>query len=433
MKSRHHSRLRVPFRTVLLLLSLGFCHEVFPQCGSQWTLIARYPVGPPSPVTSIVPVPEESGSLICGTAWLWDDPASGGIYRFQDQPLAWTYIALAGERVEKLKRFLNKPNSIFAVTNRGLYVADSTAAEWNLVREGGAEQFRDFAIAPEDSTLWILVKNQAGSGTILLSRNSGETWHHFYEGYPRANLTFSNRDPSAFYFAEGYSLKRGSVTDSTFVNILTIPGEVILETVAHAREPWIYCVTPRHLILYDEMTEDTLCAEFPEFVDGTYGLLYQDGVGLLVSSSFALYSVSDNLRQWTTANDSLPTGSYAWWMCSDDSLWLAAFSGYAVYCRSSGNAIDHPASQVATGKTTIFPNPIAPNGTLTLEISGQGIRSVVLYNLLGQEVYRHSMSNDFAGEHQVHIALPAEIPTGVYFAAISTAKRSLVQKVIVNR
>jgi len=372
--------------------------------------------------------------LICGTAWLWNDSVSGGIYRFQGQPLAWTYVALAGESVEKLKRFPNKPNSIFAVTDLALYTSNLEAAEWDIVVIGGTEHPQDFAIAPGDSTLWVLVKHFLGPGTILISRDSGETWHRFYEGYPRGNLTFSSRDPSAFYFLEGYSLKRGSATDSTFVNILTIPGEAILETVAHVREPWIYCVTPRHLILYDEVTEDTLCAEFPEFVDGAYGLLYQDGVGLLVSSSFALYSVSDNLRQWTTANDSLPTGSYAWWLYSDGSVSVAAFDQYnAVFCRAPSNAIDHPTSQLASGKTIVFPNPIAPNGTLTLEITGQDIRSVVLYNLLGQEVYRHSMSNDFAGEHQVHIALPSEVSSGIYFVTVNTAEQSLVRKVIVNR
>ncbi|MBU0508355.1 T9SS type A sorting domain-containing protein [bacterium] len=81
----------------------------------------------------------------------------------------------------------------------------------------------------------------------------------------------------------------------------------------------------------------------------------------------------------------------------------------------------------------VFPNPATAGGMLTLDLPGQPLRPIVLYNLLGQEVYRHSVSNPpNTGGRQVLLTLPSGIPSGVYFANVVTAKESVVRKVIVH-
>lgn len=100
-----------------------------------------------------------------------------------------------------------------------------------------------------------------------------------------------------------------------------------------------------------------------------------------------------------------------------------------------GSALEpHQGDATSQPLLRIFPNPVPSGGTLTLELPGQPLRSVVLYNLLGQEVYRHSLANHLhSGGYPVHIALPAAMPSGVYFVSVNGAQPLPVISFIVNR
>ncbi|MBU0509798.1 T9SS type A sorting domain-containing protein [bacterium] len=125
--------------------------------------------------------------------------------------------------------------------------------------------------------------------------------------------------------------------------------------------------------------------------------------------------------------------------------WLfSAAPGYAigtsrpvgVWRWRRGLSIDSDRPVQSTSQVTIrlFPNPVTSGGTLTLELPGQPLRSVVLYNLLGQEVYRHSVSHHHnTGGTQVFLTLPSGIPSGIYFVNVTTNRQSVVRKVIIQR
>lgn len=81
----------------------------------------------------------------------------------------------------------------------------------------------------------------------------------------------------------------------------------------------------------------------------------------------------------------------------------------------------------------LFPNPVTSGGTLTLELPGQPLRSVVLYNLLGQEVYRLAFAHHHnPGGNPVHVTLPSAMPSGIYFINVTTNRQSVLHKVVVQ-
>lgn len=98
------------------------------------------------------------------------------------------------------------------------------------------------------------------------------------------------------------------------------------------------------------------------------------------------------------------------------------------YARTDSRRPDRTGAAIS-----LYPNPLTAGNRLTLYLPGEVPRAAVLYNLLGQEVFRQQFSRTATDGAGTDFFLPRQIPSGIYFIDVRTQTKSLVHKIVIHR
>jgi len=92
---------------------------------------------------------------------------------------------------------------------------------------------------------------------------------------------------------------------------------------------------------------------------------------------------------------------------------------------------DEPQAEVPSG-VRIGPNPFNSTTSLSLQLSGQGLVALEIFNLKGQQVSEAFKGRLSGGRHELRIALPDQ-PSGVYFYRLCVNGRNSLGKMVLLR
>jgi hypothetical protein len=107
-----------------------------------------------------------------------------------------------------------------------------------------------------------------------------------------------------------------------------------------------------------------------------------------------------------------------------NNIWAVGANGGIVKYTDAGPLPSiAPRAHAAIPASENFPNPFNPSTTIRFSLSARAAVSVVVHNILGQEVARLAENEDMgAGAHEVVFSARggsgAELPSGVYFYRI---------------
>ncbi|NQV37549.1 MAG: T9SS type A sorting domain-containing protein [Candidatus Marinimicrobia bacterium] len=105
---------------------------------------------------------------------------------------------------------------------------------------------------------------------------------------------------------------------------------------------------------------------------------------------------------------------------------------YLGIANSTENGITYQLPSVSTP----YPNP--SNGTINLDLYNWGTNpEIILYNLLGQEVFREKISEMSPQRHHwtqnIHTLSQVQLATGVYFIKVQNPERTIIKKCVLLR
>jgi uncharacterized repeat protein (TIGR01451 family)/uncharacterized delta-60 repeat protein len=80
---------------------------------------------------------------------------------------------------------------------------------------------------------------------------------------------------------------------------------------------------------------------------------------------------------------------------------------------------------IASGNVKVYPNPVKDNITIDLTEDGQAYTKIILYNLLGEEVFKSAITSGTLNQIDI-----ANLPSGYYFAKITNENTSIQVKLI---
>jgi len=100
-------------------------------------------------------------------------------------------------------------------------------------------------------------------------------------------------------------------------------------------------------------------------------------------------------------------------------------------CRGAGTDPREP--RRTNGQATLlFPNPATSGVVLSVPWPNDPVRSVVLYNLLGQEIHRFQLPPGKSG-NALTLPMPQHLPSGTYFVQINTTAHTQGLRLIINQ
>jgi hypothetical protein len=351
-------------------------------CGPDWTYIGH----PPWMVLCMTASNSDPSQYLVGTYGTYSTPGSGGVYRYSGQDTTWIYSGLTDCRVWKLKRFPAYPNAIFAVGTGGIYRSDDDGNTWTLLTQ--VTRYRepiDFAISPTDSTEWVCATVADLSEMIYLSRDAGQTWHQFFFG--RAdNLFYSELVPGRLIYSVAGAIYQCQIADSTFT-IVDNPGTWIRKMIRHPSRPWYYTAALQHISRYDEFTGDCIDIQVPDSIGSIDHVICTPDTEIYFGGGGGIFRIAEDLSGLTPVTTSLPIGPSALEYANSQS-WVAHCFSEEYYCISREVSVD-PRPAIASPQTIeVYPNPARERVCFVLERPSQ----LVVYNLLGQTVYRGQSS-----------------------------------------
>jgi hypothetical protein len=373
-------------------------------CDSLWQYIGH----PPWEGVSWLGNHGRTDTVYWGTGVDSHEPTSGGVYRRIASDTIWDYAGLGGITIYELRQFdYCRPERIFAVGNyAGLFVSEDDTTWSHIYSSGGLHV--DFATSRFDTSLWATLTNNDGFGSVLLSRNSGQSWSAFWTWYTRGFLMFSNYFADRLYYSSSSSLVRLSLADSTMELVQNFAPDAARSVFYHPEHPWIYTITRRTIGRYNESTSDTIArvapAEIASIYEGAYDLQQQ---ALLIGTSAGLYHVSADLAHWEPIQTHLPTQGWRVYVAGEggciagnwDSLYEAR-EGLGVIGEGVRGSNRNPA-------LSIYPNPTSDFLELNSTISG----TFEIFDLLGRLVDRKVVLSNLT-----HIDLTAGgLATGSYY------------------
>jgi hypothetical protein len=200
---------------------------------------------------------------------------------------------------------------------------------------------------------------------------------------------------------------------STSSGAVTITGSWMLSTL----------VDSAYLGLYDwVITEGCNSNLVP-----VYGIVYSRSVPTITLSNDTLYSTSASSYQWFMNGNLLPADTLNFFLVPGD-------GNYTVVTTDGlGCSSDTSDPFIITGiknrniNHSIFIHPNPTSSLLTIDSKQYTIKTVYIYNVLGDLVLNPDLSDEGIYKIEVNVS---SLPTGIYFLKIETEKGTSVQKFI---
>lgn len=111
----------------------------------------------------------------------------------------------------------------------------------------------------------------------------------------------------------------------------------------------------------------------------------------------------------------------------DEVLVLSPASNTGVY-RMDAATLDIPFINTHKNEAISYPNPIASGETLHIETTAE-VKNIIVYNLLGKEVYKMSLAQN---QHNIRFVIPESIAPGTYLYELTDVHAKSIATNIVN-
>jgi hypothetical protein len=342
--------------------------------------------------TGILSMTNFGDTVLAGTQG--NTSANACVYRSVDDGVNWTYVgsgfSIVNATVPSVYRWNDK---VFASANDGIYVSTNKGTTWikKFTKAGVA------SITSDGDKIFGAIQN-AGYG-VAISTDGGDTWNWFNSGI---NMNAS-----------------GS-------SIVCQNGKLFFGTLNYG----IYASTD------NGATWKTANAGLPSTFDVTALAVEGDYIfaGIYAANTAKIYYSSDGGASWVDFSAGLmPTYKIYSIKAFNGKIYAAAGVGlmhrnFSEITGMSDKNISFRPADVSLGQN--YPNPFNPSTTIKYQLKENGFVRLMVYNLLGREVYTLVNEEKAAGTYEVKFNAEG-LTSGVYFYTLRAGKYTETKKLMI--
>lgn len=387
---------------------------------NSWQIVNNF--SDPNAVLTITA--DQNGNLFSATS-------GGNVYRSVDNGGNWESVNISSKYVWSIT---NYDNLLFAATNNGVYVSSNNGNTWELK---GLEN-NDVRTIVFDNTgnLYAATWNNG----ILKSNDKGNSWIEMSDGLGNAQITSLAINSKSELFAGtfGNGLLKFNTNDTkwTKVNINNQTGEVnYVWSLGINADDEVYVGTYGNGVFTSKDNGNTFTA-MNDGLNGKYiySISFDANKNVYVNSSESgVFSMNYGENKWNSFGmNGLGVTSIA--VNSNAKSILAGTKEGQIYTKPVNITDVNDNNEIPTEfrLEQNYPNPFNPTTTIEFSVVNKEHISLVIYNILGQEV-RTLINNELnPGNYKVTFDGKG-LASGVYIYRLSSNSATFVKKMILQK
>ncbi len=391
-------------RVRFLLFGIVVSATLTYACGPDWTYLGR----PTFEALSMTGVPGSSTLLAGVRAASWV-PGSGGIYRWDGPDTTWEYVALENRSINDLVWSPSHARTVFAAASQGIYFSTDDGLSWELGSTVTPANYLPIylAISPIDSNEWAISQFNFDTNWLLkVTFDAGANWQVLHFGSDVRSPIYSPTIPGLLFFGYGATLRRVVTSDSLFETMRVLDYE-ISSMVYHPIQPWLFALTERNLLRYDEEDDSFIEITFPDSIGLAHSMILTPAGMPLVGANSGVYLFSEDLTEWQALPGPIGPPYAARVFDASEERWVVGGVGGGIYCHGLETRVDprHPIQ--SSYVISVLPNPANEQVSLIIPFRAR----VDIYNMLGQQVY-----SSIANEPNVPLIFQSKlVSSGIYY------------------
>ncbi len=363
---------------------------------------------------------DQNGNLFSATS-------GGNVYRSSDDGENWESININSKNVWSI---MNNNNLLFAATDNGVYVSSNNGNDWELK---GLENNDVRAIVLDNSkTLYAATWNNG----ILKSNDNGNSWIAMSDGIGNAQITslIVNSNNELFVGTFGNGLMRFNSSEAKW-NKLNIENVDYVWSLGINSDDEIYVGTYGSGVYTSKDNGNTFVA-MNEGLNGkyVYSISFDVNKNIYVNSSESgVFVMNNGESKWTLVGmNGFGVTSIA--VNPNTKSIFAGTKEGQIYTKPVDITDVNDKSEIPTEfkLEQNYPNPFNPTTTIEFSVANKEHISIVIYNILGQEIRTLMNSELNPGNYKVTFDGKG-LASGVYIYRLSSNSATFVKKMILQK